>query len=116
LLEFRRAFGKTCAPKARRARKIYSREFAKLPEKFTIADLRHLAKPNRHARHYIGSAWPLLTDAEKLRVENTPEFYFVAGGEIVNADLFYAAKLSRLLKRKIHPAKKSTNQKRRRSR
>jgi hypothetical protein len=116
LLEFRRAFGKNGAPVAGRARKLYTREFGKPPEKFNLADLRHLARPNRHAREYIGAAWSLLTDAEKLRVENTPEFYFVAGGEIVDADLFYAAKLSRLLKRKIHPTKKSESQKRRRGR
>ena len=103
---FKQQFGKHCKPTARRSRKRYAQEFAKPIEEFTVTDLRHLAKPNRDASRYIGAVWNLLTAKEKLKVELTDDFYFVAGGEIVDADVFYSAKLSKLLGRKIHPPKK----------
>ena len=106
LAVFKRQFGKKCSANARRGRRLYISEFKKPIEHFTLDDLRHLAKPNRHARNYLGAVWRLLTAKEKLKVELTDDFYFVAGGEIVDADVFYSAKLSKLLKRKIHPPKK----------
>ena len=106
LAVFKRQFGKQCSANARRGRRRYTREFGKPIEQFTLDDLRHLAKPNRFASRYIGAVWNLLTAKEKLKVELTNDFYFVAGGDIMDADLFYSAKLSKLLKRKIHPPKK----------
>lgn len=106
LKKFRKDFGKNCARHRQWARKIYTPEFGKPPEEFTLDDYRHLAKPNRYARFYLGKLWNQLTSAEKLRVENMNPFLFVAGGEIVDPEVFYAAKLSRLLTRKFHPKKK----------
>ena len=106
LADFKRQFGKNCAQVARRGRRLYLREFGKPPENFTLDDLHHLAKPNRQARNYLGTLWNQLTAEEQLKVELTDEFYFVAGGDIVNADVFYSSKLSKLLKRKIHPTMK----------
>jgi hypothetical protein len=106
LAVFKRQFGKNCSVNARRGRRRYTREFGKPIEEFTVTDLRHLAKPNRFASRYFGAVWNLLTAKEKLKVELTNDFYFVAGGDIVAADVFYSAKLSKLLKRKIHPPKK----------
>ena len=97
LTEFKRAFGRNCARKARPARRRYIAEFGKRPERFTLDDLRHLAKPNRFARRFLGRFWNNLTTEEKRRVENAPEFAFVAAGEVVDWDAFYAERLRRLL-------------------
>ena len=107
LKKFCKDFGNNCTPNRQRARKIYTREFGKPPEQFTIEDLRLMARPNRFARRYLGSLWRGLTEAEQRRVEEMPELALVAPGEVVDWDAFYAARLSRLLKRKIKaPVKK----------
>lgn len=79
LTMFKRQFGKNCSINARRGRRRYTRMFGKPIEEFTLTDLRHLAKPNRHARNYLGALWNQLSAKEKLKVELTAEFYFVAG-------------------------------------
>ena len=108
VLEFHRQFGKNCKPKARQSRRRYAREFGKPIEAFTVADLRHLAKPNRNARNYLGAIWNQLTEAEQLRVENMTEFSLLAtGGEVVDWNGYFAERLSKLLKRKIYPPKKN---------
>jgi len=107
LAVFKRQFGKHCTPTARRSRRRYAQEFANPIEEFTLNDLRHLAKPNRHARNYLGKVWHLLTKAEQRRVELMNPFALEAtGGEVIDWDVYFASRLSRLLKRKIHPPKK----------
>jgi hypothetical protein len=109
LFEFKRDFGKKCKPMARRSRKRYAQEFGKPIEEFTVADLRHIAKPNRNARNYLGAVWNLLTKPEQYRVENMTEFKLLAtGGEVVDWDGYFSERLSKLLKRKIHPPKKTS--------
>ena len=106
LAVFKRQFGKHCTPNARRSRKRYAKEFGKPIEKFTLDDLRHLAKANRHARNYLGALWHLLTKAEQRRVELMNPFALEAtGGEVIDWDVYFASRLSKLLKRKIHPPK-----------
>ena len=107
LAVFKRQFGKKSEPNAPHGRRLYIREFAKPIEKFTLDDLRHLEKPNRHARNYLCALWHLLTKAEQRRVELMNPFALEAtGGEVVDWDVYFASRLSRLLNRKIRPPKK----------
>lgn len=62
-----------------------------------------LAKPNPFARQYLGALWNQLTESEKFRVEEASELAFIAPGEISDRPKFYAARLTRLLKRKFKP-------------
>jgi alkanesulfonate monooxygenase SsuD/methylene tetrahydromethanopterin reductase-like flavin-dependent oxidoreductase (luciferase family) len=108
LAVFKRQFGKHCKPTARRSRRRYAQEFAKPIEQFTLDDLRQMAKPNGDARNYLGKVWHLLTKAEQRRVELMNPFALEAtGGEVIDWDVYFASRLSRLLKRKIHPPKKN---------
>jgi hypothetical protein len=62
-----------------------------------------LAKPNPFARQYLGALWNQLTEDEKFQVEDMSEFAFVAAGDVYDWPLFYAERLTRLLKRKFKP-------------
>jgi hypothetical protein len=95
--EFRGDFGKGCARKARPARRLYSKEFGKAPEDFTVEDLRRLARPNRYARTVLGSLWKALTEAERRRLEGLHPAAFEAYGDILDEKRFLKARLARIL-------------------